>query len=303
VYYFVRLGRPLFLLGGVLLHGLGSVIALSTGVELNVSALLWGQVAVTSIQLLTHYSNDYFDLAADAANPTPTRWSGGSRVLANGYVDPRIALATALSFGLVAFITSLLLAFIVQTGPLTLPLLLIAVILAWSYSSPPLQLNMHGLGELTGALLITGLTPLVGFYLQSGQLERLPFLAVFPLCCFQFAMLLAINFPDAEGDAAADKHTLLFFLGPSVTVRLYLIILSAAYVSLPFLVLLGLPALVAIALLAVSPLALWQGWRMSRGAWADPGQWNSLGFWSVGLLMASVAAEFLAFLWIFYRLD
>jgi 4-hydroxybenzoate polyprenyltransferase len=116
-------------------------------------------------------------------------------------------------------------------------------------------------------------------------------------------MLLAINFPDAEGDSAAGKHTLLFFLGPSVTVRLYMIVLSAAYVSLPFLVLLGLPVLVAIALLAISPLALWQGWRMSRGAWDDPGQWNSLGFWSVGLLMASVASELLAFLWIIYRGD
>jgi 1,4-dihydroxy-2-naphthoate octaprenyltransferase len=252
---------------------------------------------------MTHYSNDYFDLEADKANPTPTRWSGGSRVLPDGFVDPRIALATALIFGLVALIASLWLAFVMQTGPLTLPLLLLSVILAWSYSSPPLQLNMHGLGELTGAFLITGLTPLVGFYLQSGHLERLPFLAIFPLCCFQFTMLLAINFPDAEGDSAAGKHTLLFFLGPSVTVRLYLIVLSAAYVSLPFLVLLGLPVLVAIALLAISPLALWQGWRMSRGAWDDPGQWNSLGFWSVGLLMASVASELLAFLWIIYRGD
>jgi hypothetical protein len=72
-----------------------------------------------------------------------------------------------------------------------------------------------------------------------------------------------------------------------------------AYVSLPLLVLLGLPALVALALLAISPLAIWQGWRMSRGAWAVPDKWNSLGFWSVGLLMASVAAELLAFLWIF----
>jgi 1,4-dihydroxy-2-naphthoate octaprenyltransferase len=112
-------------------------------------------------------------------------------------------------------------------------------------------------------------------------------------------MLLVINFPDAEGDAATGKHTLLYFLRETAAVRLYLIVLLAAYVSLPVLVILGLPILVALALLAISPLAFWQGWRMARGAWAKPNQWNSLGFWSVGLLMASVTAELLAFFWIF----
>ena len=45
-YYFLRLGRPLFLIGGFLLHGLGVVIALTAGASLNVSALIWGQIAV-----------------------------------------------------------------------------------------------------------------------------------------------------------------------------------------------------------------------------------------------------------------
>lgn len=299
-YYYLRLGRPLFLAGGFLLYGLGALIALTSGVSLHIEALLWGQLAVTSIQLMTHYSNDYFDLAADRANPNPTRWSGGSRVLPDGYLNPRIALGTAVIFGVAALFASLWLALVVQTGPLTQPLLLLSMILAWSYSSPPLHLNRHGLGELTGALLITGLTPLVGFYLQAGRLDSLPFLAIFPLACFQFTMLLVINFPDAEGDAAAGKHTLLFFLGPAATVRLYMIVLAAAYVSLPFMVMLGLPLVVALALLILSPLAIWQGWRMARGAWAEPDQWNSLGFWSVGLLMASVLAELAAFSWIFF---
>jgi 1,4-dihydroxy-2-naphthoate octaprenyltransferase len=300
-YYYIRLGRPLFLAGGFLLHGLGVIIALTTGVSLHLAAMIWGQVAITSIQLMTHYSNDYFDMAADAANPSPTRWSGGSRILADGHLDPRIALATALIFGLVALFSSLWLAFVVQTGSYTLPLLLFAMILAWSYSSPPLQLNMRGLGELTGALLITGLTPLTGFYLQAGRLELLPFLAIFPLCCFQFTMLLVINFPDAEGDAAAGKHTLLYFLGEQTTVRLYLMVLLTAYLALPVLVLVGLPLEAALALLVLAPLAIWQGWRMARGAWADPDKWNSLGFWSVGLLIASILAELLAFLLIYFE--
>ena len=116
-------------------------------------------------------------------------------------------------------------------------------------------------------------------------------------------MLLAINFPDADGDAAAGKHTLLYFLGETKTVRLYLVVLLAAYLALPVLVLLGLPPIAALALFALSPLAAWQAWRMAHGAWADLDRWDSLGFWSVGLLIASVIAELLAFSWIFFRGD
>jgi 1,4-dihydroxy-2-naphthoate octaprenyltransferase len=296
VTYFLRLGRPLFLLGGFLLYGLGVTIALYSGVELSLPVLFWGQVAVTATQLMTHYSNDYFDLAADKANPTPTRWSGGSRILAEGYVRPQVALATAVVMGTVALFATVWLAFVLRPGPLTLPLLILAITLTWSYSSPPLHLNRRGLGEVTGAIAITGMTPVVGYYLQAGVLELLPFLAVFPLCCFQFLMLLVVNLPDAAGDATAGKHTLVHFLGTRGSVSLYLAVLLLAYSALPLLVLMGLPILVAVALLAISPLAIWQGWRMYRGAWADPQLWDSLGFWSIGLLIASVLAELLAFI-------
>jgi 1,4-dihydroxy-2-naphthoate octaprenyltransferase len=298
---YLRLGRPLFLLGGFLLYSLGAVIALYLGARLNVAVLLWGQVVVTATQLMTHYSNEYFDLAADTANPTPTRWSGGSRVLAEGYIQPQVALVTAVIMGLVALLASIMLAFVLGTGSLALPLLLLAITLGWSYSSPPLHLNDRGLGEVTGAILITGLTPIVGFYLQAGSLVLLPFLVVFPICCFQFAMLLVINFPDAAGDAAAGKHTLIHFLGPKNNARLHLALLILAYASLPLLWLLGLPGIVALALLLISPLGVWLAWRMWRGAWVDPGQWDSLGFWSIGLIMASASAELLAFLFLLYR--
>ena len=69
---FVLLGRPLFLVGGFVLHALGVAMALYGGAALNLAALLWGQIAISAIQWMTHYSNDYFDLDADRANPTPT---------------------------------------------------------------------------------------------------------------------------------------------------------------------------------------------------------------------------------------
>jgi 1,4-dihydroxy-2-naphthoate octaprenyltransferase len=201
----------------------------------------------------------------------------------------------------VAVFAALWLALILETGPLTMPLILLAGVLGWSYSSPPLKLNMHGLGEITGAALVTGLTPIVGYYMQAGVLNLLPFLAVFPLACFQFAMLMVVNFPDAAGDIVSDKHTLLYFAGSRTAVRIYLSVLTLAYLSLPLLVWLGLPIQVALALLLISPMAIWQGRRMWRGAWADPVKWDSLGFWSIGLVMSSSGVEFLAFLLLVMR--
>ena len=86
-----RLARPLFLVGGFVFYGLGVAIARYEGAALDVTALLWGQLAVTAAQLMTHFANDTFDLAADRANATPTRWSGGSRVLVEGLL-PALSL-------------------------------------------------------------------------------------------------------------------------------------------------------------------------------------------------------------------
>ncbi len=296
IWNLLRLGRPHFLVGGFLFHALGSLIAWYAGAQLNFVTLLWGQLAITSIQLMTHYGNDYFDYAADKANATPTYWSGGSRVLVSADVPPRAALYAALVCATVALFASLMLAFRLFTGPLTLPLLLLSLTLAWEYSAPPLRLHSRGLGELTVALLVSGLTPLVGYYLQAGRLDWLPLLAVLPLCGLQFAMILVINFPDAAGDAAVNKRTLTVRLGGARAARLCIWLLALVYVSLPLLVWAGLPPLAALVMAAPLPLAFLHGWRIGRGAFCRPSAWNSLGFWAIILLMGTTTLACLVFL-------
>jgi len=302
IYYFIRLGRPLFLAGGFIFHGLGVAMALYSGADLNLPVMLWGQLVITAVQLMTHYSNDYFDLPADLANQTPTRWSGGSRILTGGHLPPSVALVAAQLLALAAIIGTLVLGVIRQTGPLTMPLLLLALLLAWTYSAPPLQLHSRGVGEITTSLLVPGLTPFIGFYLQTGQLAWWPLMGLFPLCCFQFCMLLSINFPDAAGDAAVGKKSLVVRFGGENAARLYVTVILLAYLLLPLFVWSGLPLLVALVLTLGSPLAVWQMWRFHRGAWAIPGNWNSLASWSVALLIGSAIAETAAFLLlVFYQ--
>jgi 1,4-dihydroxy-2-naphthoate polyprenyltransferase len=290
---FVKLGRPIFLGGGFVMYGLGAALAVYAGVIVDWPRYWWGQLAVTATQLATHYANDYFDLAADRANATPTRWSGGSRVLVDGGLSPRVALyaalaLTAVALGVAAFFTT------AQFPHSVAPGVVLMVALSWCYSAPPLRLAARGLGELTTAIIVTFLVPWLGFVLQMGVTWRLLPLAVVPVCAFQFVMLLAIEFPDAAGDAASGKRTLVVRLGGPWAARLYVLVVSAAYLTLPLLVSEGLPPRIAIAASTTAPLAAWQVTRVAGGAWRDRSRWESLAFASVALLVATALVEIAA---------
>ena len=288
---FFKLGRPHFLIGGLLLFALGSALAAAQGVAIDWHRYAWGQAVITSAQWMTHYSNDYFDLEADRANTTPTRWSGGSRVLVSGTVAPRAALLAALLLGVVSFIAALQLSFEPGSPRFILPLALLIIALSWCYSAPPLRLLSRGLGEATTALVVTLLTPLLGFYAQSGVPRAALFWACLPLCSLQFSMLLTIELPDAAGDAAQGKQTLVVRRGPAWAARLTAGMLLTAFGSLPLLFLLGLPWRVAAFAVLPAPLGAWQAIRLWRGAFRDPKRWESLALCSVALLVTTTLAE------------
>jgi 1,4-dihydroxy-2-naphthoate octaprenyltransferase len=288
---FLKLGRPQFLIGGLLLFALGSALARAEGVGIDWQRYAWGQATVTAAQWMTHYSNDYFDLEADRANSTPTRWSGGSRVLVSGAIAPRAALAASLVLAAIALIAACVLAARPGSPRFILPLALLIIALSWCYSSPPLRLLGRGLGEVTTALVVTLLTPLLGFYVQSGVLRPALFLACFPLCCLQFTMLLTIELPDRAGDAAQGKQTLVVRRGAEWAARCASALLVAAFCSLPLLFLLGLPPRVAAFAALPAPLALWQATRLWQGAFRDPQRWESLTLCSVALLATTALGE------------
>ncbi len=292
---FIQLGRPHFLAGGFLFYALGAAIARFQGASLDWRAYIWGQVAVTATQWMVHYANDYFDLDADRANHTPTRWSGGSRILPDGRLPPYVALVAAYLLAVLALSAVAVVGLAVRPGPLAVPLLLMAWAAAWFYSAPPVRLTATGLGELTTALVVPILTPLASYYIQRGRLTWLPLLATLPLAYLQFAMLLAIEFPDAVGDAQTGKRTLVVRLGPARAARLVQLALALVYVALPVGVWYGLPWQVAVSASLASPLALWQTLRIRRGGGSNPARWNSLALRAIALLMVTTALEMAAF--------
>jgi 1,4-dihydroxy-2-naphthoate polyprenyltransferase len=293
----VRLGRPLFLIGGIVMHLLGVAAAMAVGVPLSIPALILGQVVVTSAQLMTHYANDYFDLRADRANATPTAWSGGSRILPAGLLRPHVALRTALVLAAVALCTAVALALFVQPATLALPLILLSMFLAWAYSAPPFNLHGRGLGQITGTIVVALLTPMVGFYLQAGHLAMLPVWASLPIAGLQFAMLTIVDFPDREGDMTAGKQTMVVRLGLPRAVRLYVLSILAAYALLPVLVLAGaLPLPVALGVALTLPLGVWLALQMLTSARQRPERWGELIFWTIACLVLAGALAVAGFL-------
>ncbi|MEO8903463.1 MAG: prenyltransferase [Polyangiaceae bacterium] len=288
---FVKLGRPKFLVGGFLLYALGAALAGLAGVPISWHRYVWGQAIVSTTQLMTHYANDYFDLEADRANATPTQWSGGSRILPSGQLAPRVALIAALVLGGVALSIAVLASTRVHGAPLLLPIALLMLGLSWAYSAPPLRLLSRGLGELTTALVVTLLTPLLGFYVQTGALQLLPVLACLPLCGLQFAMLLTIELPDAASDAALGKRTLVVRRGAEWAARAGAGIVAVSFAALPLLVWFGLPWPIAALSALPALLGLWHALRLLRGAFRDPKHFAGLAFCSVLLVAGTTLTE------------
>lgn len=280
----IKLGRPLFLVGGFVMYALGAVIA---GVT-DWPRYVLGQATVTALQWMTHYANDYFDYDADRANESPTRWSGGSRVLVAGELPRGVAVVAALVLAAAG------LGFGATLGLRFAPLVGAIAVLAWEYSAPPLRLCARGAGELATAAVVCVLVPWLGFAVQGGGDARLLAMSIVTPALLQLAMMLAIEFPDAAGDAASGKRTVIVRIGAARGARLYQAITLGAYIWLPIAYVLGLPARVVLLALAPVPIAVW---RIARaGDYRDPSKHERMTFFSVALLVATASVELVAWL-------
>ena len=154
---------------------------------------------------------------------------------------------------------------------------------------PPLRLCARGLGELDTAIVVTVLVPFLGFSLQAPDLHggELLALSIVPLALLQFAMLVAIEFPDAIGDAATGKRTLVVRLGAAPAAKLYVVATAAAFAWPVLAHPLGVPGVTALAMAVPAPLAVW---RMARiRDHADSSAFERLTFFAVFLLVATSA--------------
>jgi 1,4-dihydroxy-2-naphthoate polyprenyltransferase len=230
IWAFIVLTRPIFLLGGVFLFGLGALIAVKTGAVITPAQYILGQIMVTAIQLTAQYTNEYCDVDCDRLNTSNRTWfTGGSGVLPSGVLPHAFARRAAQISAAVAVIA---IALISSWSPLVAVIGSIALIGAWAYSSPPLSLMGTGLGELVATLIVTFLVPLSGFLLFGGAITPLLLLVCLHLVLVHLAMLIAFEIPDWVADHAVNKRTLHVRLGYPRIVYLHSALLLLSYVLL-----------------------------------------------------------------------
>ncbi len=273
---FIKLARIKFLFQSMMVTGFGVTLAVHATGSFSLPWYLLTLAFAWSTHLMTHFCNEYFDLEADRANPSPTAWTGGSRVLVDGLLKPAVSIGAAF----VLLFTSVVL--IVVMPSLTARILATALVaLAWFYTAPPLRLNYHALGEVPCAAVLYGMGPLLAAYLQAGQFSPLLLWGTGLVAALQVLRCLIMNLADIEGDALVGKTTLAGVLGPRRLTLAYAGGQFALYTGVVVLAALGhLPTTMAIAQLTVAPVGAFVVRSLSSGAMADPARANAVTFWA-----------------------
>jgi len=278
---FVRLTRPLFLIGAALLYALGVGIARYLGATIDWSVYILGQAWVAALQLSAHFLNEYYDAPKDADNTSRTPFSGGSGALGTGKLSPSVAvLAAAVALTIVASLTVVIFRNNLISPPL-LFIMILAFLGSFFYSVPPVKLATSGYGELTTSILVANLLPAFAFLLQTGELHRLLAMATFPLTALHLAMMLVFELPDYANDLKYEKKNLLVRLGWQNGMFFHNLLLLSAFLLLGGAMLFGLPLFIALPAFLPLPLTLLQIWQMKKIADGSKPNWTALTLTSV----------------------
>ncbi|MFZ1947400.1 MAG: 1,4-dihydroxy-2-naphthoate octaprenyltransferase [bacterium] len=185
---------------------------------------------VVCLHLGANLANDYFDYVTgcDAANPEPTPFSGGSRMIQRGLISARATMAASAAFFALGAVQGIALELSVPGHAVTW-LGLAGLAGGLLYSATPAKLSYRGVGELV-IFALFGPLAVVGTYLcQTDGLALLPLVVSVPLGLQVTAVLLVNEVLDVRWDGLAGKRTMVVRLGERRGYALYLGVYLAAY--------------------------------------------------------------------------
>lgn len=210
----------------------GELLAFVECARLDMGLLIVAHLFGIFDQLFIVYANDLADEEGDRDNDTPTPFSGGSRVLVEGKLT-RKALSRAAIFMAVAMLATCLVAATVLDRPAAPAAWALAVLMLWAYSYPPLRASYTGYGELLQGLGVGVLLPLLGFYLQCGDVRGFPWPALVPSFLLAVASNISTGLPDHGADDRVGKQTWSVRYGPERARKHSLQIIAVAALMTP----------------------------------------------------------------------
>ena len=182
--------------------------------------------------IATNVANDYFDFrsGADAANTSGTvPFSGGSRMLIEGFISPNEALAVSLLFAAAGSIIGLYLNF-VSEGNIILIIGIMALLFIYGYNGFPFKLVNKGLGEIAIFLAWGPLIVLGSYYVQAGSFQSYwPLIVSVPSGIMTTLVLLINEFADRDADRSVGRKTWVIQFGFMKSLYIYLFLALACY--------------------------------------------------------------------------
>jgi 1,4-dihydroxy-2-naphthoate octaprenyltransferase len=214
-------------------------VAVGTACAWRVGGLRWDAafaalLGAFLIQIATNFANDMFDFEKGAdteARLGPTR-AAQAGLLTVRQLRVGIAVAFTLALGTGVYLTWI-------AGPVVIVIGLVSMAAGLAYTGGPFPLAYNGLGDLF-VMLFFGFVAVCGTaFVQVLSVPSIAWVASVPIGALATAILVVNNVRDLEGDALADKKTLVVRFGRNAGVGEYGALLVAAYATPVVLFLLG----------------------------------------------------------------
>jgi 1,4-dihydroxy-2-naphthoate polyprenyltransferase len=238
---------------------LASVIAVASGISIafwkhgvfnfTYAALTFAGVIClhASVDLL----NDYWDYKRGTdIIAKRTKFSGGTGVLPDNLLKPKMVYAAAVIFLILGVLTGTY--FVIIRGIMIAIILGFAVVSICFYST---SIVNAGLGELfvaiKGALIVLG-----SFYVQTEVIDPSAIYVGAIIGILSASVLFANSFPDYDADRNTGRRTLLIIIGKQKGSRLFPILVMIPYILILAGIFLGYTKFLSLACIASIPYAI-----------------------------------------------
>lgn len=211
---------------------LASIIAVSNGIAIS----YWKTGAIDpGYALLTYFGimclhisvdllNDYSDYKRGIdTNTKRTRYSGGTGVIPENLINPRVIYCAGVVFLILGGLTGLY--FVTIKGIIILILLSFAIISIYFYST---NIVNAGLGELfvaiKGCMIVMG-----SYYIQSDTIDLTSVFVGIVVGLLSAVVLLVTSFPDYDADKKSGRRTLVILSGKANSVKIFTALIMVTY--------------------------------------------------------------------------
>ncbi len=210
--------------------------------QFNIMLFLLTFVGACFFHISCNVANDYFDFKSgnDALNRNAlVPFSGGSRMVLDGFVRPEEALGISILFAILGSAIGLYLNSVLK-GNIILFIGLAALFLVFSYNGFPARLVNKGVGEIAIFLAWGPLMVLGAYYVQAESISSPWVLIVaFPSGILTTLVLLINEFADKDADFSTGRKTWVILFGFKKSLLIYLFMALSCYLLVLGGVLLG----------------------------------------------------------------